>query len=74
MCICITVNSDGKVLIKVQNGFLSFIIRKFQKAEAYFIRLKCIVVKQIISERIIAIGIRIQFKNEFRRIIYSNFF
>ena len=46
------VNADGKAPIKVWNNFLWFIVRYFWKVEAYFIQLKCIAIKQIVSEKI----------------------
>ena len=42
----IIVNQDGKVLIRTWNNFLWLIIRKFWKAEAYFIQLKHIVIEK----------------------------
>ena len=47
MSIHVTVNSDGKGFIRAWNSFLW----KIRKAEAYFIQLNHIVVKQIISEK-----------------------
>ena len=47
----VLVNSDGKVLIKAWNNFLWFITEHYWKVEAYFIRSKHVIIKQIISEK-----------------------
>ena len=45
------VNADSKMPIKAWNDFIWCIVRYFMKAEVYFIQSKCIVIKQIISEK-----------------------
>ena len=47
VCVCVhaMVSSDGKVPIKVWINFLWFIVEHYWKAEAYFIQLKCIIIK-----------------------------